>query len=67
MVAAIPVHPVSFTNESQSSAWDESQRTGRVQPIGDLMSQVLARYLPAEDLRQQRSRMALQAVSRAAG
>ncbi len=42
-------------------------RTGGVQPIGDLMAQVLARYLPAEDVWQERSRMALQSVRAAAG
>ena len=42
-------------------------RTGGVQPIGDLMAQVLARYLPAEDVWQERSRIALQSVRAAAG
>jgi|GEM_PF-6726475 len=43
------------------------ERAGCVQPIGDLMAQVLARYLPAEDLWQERSRIALKTVSAAAG
>jgi hypothetical protein len=45
----------------------EMPRTGGVQPIGDLMAQVLARYLPTEDVWQERSRIALQSVRAAAG
>ena len=46
---------------------ESPERAGCVQPIGALMAQVLARYLPAEEVWQERSRSALKTVSAAAG
>lgn len=42
-------------------------RSNGVQRIGDLLPDVLARYLPKEDIWQERSRAALATVSKAAG
>lgn len=61
------VSATSLRNPRCGTDASESPRSGSVQPIGDLMSQVLARYLPAEDLWQERSRIALKTVSAAAG
>jgi hypothetical protein len=45
----------------------ESYRAGRPQAIGELMSQVLSRYLPPEEVRRQQVLAALRDVSAAAG
>ena len=70
MVAAATqtdVLSAQFIDRSDVAEPRECERIGQIQPIGDLMSQLLARYLPAEDVWQQRSRMALKTVSAAAG
>ncbi len=66
MVArTIDSHELSVNGDGRVAS--DATRTRGVQRIGDLMPDVLARYLPKEDVWQERSRAALVTVSKAAG
>ena len=65
--AQAQAHSIQLLKQDAIDRADSAERSGCVQPIGNLMAEVLARYLPAEDVWQERSRIALKTVSAAAG